>query len=176
VGRDITQQVFATYAQAQKQGKVFRLSFSAELNSYFIERFELPKPPPSEDNEEAFKKWQEKQKEKEKAEEAMSPEELRDRTSLDLGEFIRVKENKLPEGFKLKQLLKWNEEGVPEPKEAQIQSLLFYPTGEMDAGLIIIEDDAGRALSLTTDPLSGRVKAHSGVLTQEEWKSLLQEG
>jgi len=172
----MTQQIFATYSQAQKQGKVFRLSFSPELDSYFIERFELPQPPPSEDDEEAFKKWKKKQEAKEKAEEAMSPEELRARTSLDLGEFIRVKENKLPEGFKLKQLLKWNEEGVPEPKQAQIQSLLFYPTGEMDAGLIIIEDEAGRALSLTTDPLSGRVKVHSGVLTQEEWKSILQEG
>jgi hypothetical protein len=46
---------------------------------------------------------------------------------------------------------------------------LFYPSGETDQALIVLEDSGDRWASLEIDPLSGRVKTVKGEVTVESF-------
>lgn len=163
-GSNLVKDLQGTYYASIRKGQVFRLSFAQDKDGdfYVIERFELPSPPPSEEDEEAYKAWEQKQEAKKEKLAKLSKDQLKSRSLLDDGDFILVKQKRLGD-LKLKKLVK------PNAEEGQIQAILFYPTGEMDDSLIVLGEDSD-SFSIVTDPLTGIIRSFARELTEEEWK------
>lgn len=53
--------------------------------------------------------------------------------------------------------------GTPEPIEQGQAYINFYPNGQQDAAIVVLEDD-GRTVSLKTEPLTGRVLTYGEAL------------
>lgn len=172
--QSLTKDIQASYFQAIKRARVIQLRFSEKGDAYYIEYLNLHAKAPSKDDKKAYEAWEEKQKKKKEELDKLSPEERRNLSDLDLAEFVPIRKQNFPDGISLKSLSKINEEGVTtETKQKQLQRILFYPTGEMDSALVIIQDDGGRSFSLVTDSITGRVNVYSHSLTEEEWKKSL---
>lgn len=165
----LTHDIQATYFNSVKKGKVYRIRFEIGSPFYFIEYLELPSllPPDTEDDEK-LKAWEKEQEEKNRELEALSPEERRALTQLDSGDFVLVKKREMKDPVRLLKFSKVNEES--EDTEKQV-SLFAYPSGEIDFLRIEIGDDGGNSFSLVTQALTGRVKAVSGELTEDQWKN-----
>jgi len=175
VSRDLTRDIHATHFQALKQGKIFRLQFSEDAAGYVIEYFQLEPPPPPPEEEEAYRRWEEAREAKQRALGELSREERRNLRAIDRGEFIPRRERALQEPVRLVDFKKWTPEGVLERDKIPAPGILFYPTGEVESVLLILEDDGGRSYSLITDPITGRVRTFSRRITEEEWQSALRE-
>lgn len=167
--RDLTKDIQSTYFHALRKAKVFRINFLEDSFTYTIEFFEFEEPEPEDRDSEAYRKWEESQREKEEALAELSVEERRAQTEIQLGKFVLMKKKQLKEPVQIRSIFKTTPDGVVEADKEQPQSLMIYPTGEMDSMMIVIEDDAGVVYSLVTNPLNGKVKAFSRALTEEEW-------
>ncbi len=164
-GGALVKDLQGAYYTSIRKGHILRLSFAEDKDGdfYVIEKFELPAPPPSPDDEEAFKAWEEAQEEKDKNLRKLSREELAARTLLDEGEFKLVKKKRLG-SLKLHQFFKANAE------EGAIKAVVFYPTGEVDDALIVLTNDSNDYFSIVTDPMTGQIKSFANLVTEEEWK------
>ncbi len=163
-GSNLVKDLQGTYYASIRKGQVFRLSFAQDKDGdfYVVERYELPSPPPPEENDEAFKAWEKKQEAKKEKLSKLSKDQLKSRSLLDDGDFILVKEKRLGD-LKLKKLVK------PNAEEGQIQAILFYPTGEIDDSLIVLGEGSD-SFSIVTDPLTGIIRSFARELSEEEWK------
>ncbi|MGA0163781.1 MAG: pilus assembly FimT family protein [Bdellovibrionota bacterium] len=153
----------AAHFQSLKQSKVFRLSISEEGSGWKIERFQIPPPPPSEEDVEAYREWKEAEEEKQRALDQLSLDERQQLNSLDRGSFELFKEYQLPDGIKVSRILH------RQPTN-QSRSLLFYPTGEMQAALLVLENDAQDFFSIQTNSVTGQIRSQKGLISEEEWK------
>jgi hypothetical protein len=90
-------------------------------------------------------------------------------TRMDRGIFRTLKERTLSSSIKVKTFLTTQSL----QKEEVASSLLFYPSGETEQALIVIEDSGGEMMSLEIDSLSGRVKTLRGEVTLDQWKKEL---
>lgn len=165
VGSELAKDLQATYFLSLRKSLVLRVSFveNAEGDYYIVERFDLPAPPPPEEDLEAFREWEKAQEEKRKAQSELSREELRNLSILESGEFTLVKKKSLG-GLKLEKLLRAG------AQEGEIKSIYFYPTGDMDDALIILKDEDNSEFSIVTEAFSGKIRTFARALTEEEWK------
>lgn len=159
--QQLVQMIQAAYFQSLKQAKVFRIQILDGGQKIQVLRYVLPEPAPSKEDEEAYREWEKRQEEKQKALRDLSRDERRALTQVDRGDFELVRERELPEGVRVSKFLHRN------PGAAD--SFLIYPTGEMQAVLIILEDEDGDSFSLKTNAITGRVEATKGLISEEEW-------
>lgn len=167
----LTRDIQATYFNAVKKGKIYRMRFEIGSPFYFIEYLELSSLlPPSEEDEEAFKAWTEREEEKQRELESLSPQERRELTRLDRGEFVLVKKREMNDPVYLLLFSKLNEPEQSDSSKGEL-FIFFYPAGELDFARLEIGDDGGNSFSLVTQPLTGRVKAVRGRLEEDQWKN-----
>lgn len=158
----VTQDIQSLVNESIRQGKIHRLSINTERDGYILEAFELPPPPPKPDDREGQEKYEELQR---KIEESWKGKEKATLTRLDRGFFRELKKRDL--GFRVKFKTFINSQNSQENAPWEI---FFYPSGEVDQVLMIIEDSTERKISLVVNPLSGVVKTVLGELNVAEWK------
>lgn len=162
---DLLKDIQAAYMNAQREGEIWRLSFDLSdesIQSYRIESFQLPPQQPSPEDEEAYEAWEEYQSELDQ----LGRDERREITRVERGSFELVREGYLEGSVRVGHF-----ERRREPTEND-WSLLFYPTGEMDQALIVLEDGRGRYQSLITNPITGRVLSLHRDVSEEDWMEL----
>lgn len=159
----ITQDIQGLYAEAVKTGKMHRILFHLVEKTYDLEIFELPKPKPSEGETEALEKWQEDQS---RLAEERAKKDWTKRTQLDFGEFRKIKTREIPSAITIKRVIVSR---THEESDGKTEMILFYPSGEIDQTLIVLEDGDGRLISLIAEPMSGRVVVQLGEITEETW-------
>ncbi len=166
----ITRDIQTLYNESIKSGKIHRLKLNKETDGYTLESFEFPeaKPDASDpDNREKLEKWEAKQRDLEESWKGKDKAEL---TRLDRGYFKEVKKRGLPFWVKIKKFITAQSLQDENRNEEVSPSILFYPSGEVDQALIVIEDNSEKRYSLVVQPLSGRVKTISNEIALEDWK------
>ncbi len=149
--------------QAMRQSKVFRLIVSEDGTSWKIERFVLPSPPPSKENDEAYRRWKDEQEERQRVLDQLSLEERQKLNLINRGSFESFKEYQLPEGIKISRVLQRHPRTDP-------RSLLFYPTGELQGALIVIENEYQDFFSIQMNSITGLISSQKGLISEEQWK------
>ncbi|TVQ80408.1 MAG: hypothetical protein EA369_02680 [Bradymonadales bacterium] len=163
--QNLIRDIQGAYHQALRQGEVFRMEFFPEDSLYQISKFELPSPPPSREDSEAFREWEDAERERMDRLRALGRDERRSVSAIDRASFILVEQRALPRQIQLAEFHREREN----PLEADSAYILFYPTGELDSVLMIFEDLQGRKMSLFTEALTGRVRTFARALSLEEW-------
>lgn len=164
----LTQDIQGTYFRAIKKAKVYRIFFKDDRQSYVIQEFELPKQRPKDSDKEALAKWEQEQREID----SLPMDERTARTRLDRGTFKDVRKRTYPSFIRLKEFFNARLKETPkedDQKESD-DSIFFYPSGEMDQALIVLEDGNENYFSLKTEPLSGKVTAVQGEISEQDWK------
>ncbi len=72
---------------------------------------------------------------------------------------VVVKDEKLKSGIRFAQIATT---GKSEPVDSGIVTISFYPNGFQEQAYIVLKDEDGKAITLMTKPLSGRVKSYTG--------------
>ncbi len=162
---ELTRDIQGLYNKSLQTGKIHRLAFQEDRQTYLVQEFLLPKPKPSEEDEKAFEEWKRTQEVLEK----LSTEDRANLSRLDRGSFQAISQNSLPSAITVKSVKNVK---VPEEDQNQLEKwfIFFYPSGEMDETLIVLESDDGRLVSLITDPLQGLVRVEVGEVSASEWK------
>ncbi|MDB5036881.1 MAG: hypothetical protein JWQ35_409 [Bacteriovoracaceae bacterium] len=165
VSYQFTQDIQSLYADAIKTGRIHRLQLNEQKDAYSLDIFEMPVPRPRQDDREATEKWEKRQKE---IEDSWKDKDRANLTRLDRGTFQPLKKRVLNSSLKIKTFV--TAESLKEDQK-QVPPILFYPSGETDQTLIVIEDvSGGKILSLEVDPLSGRVKTIPNEVSLDQWK------
>lgn len=159
----LTQDIQGLYAESIKTGKLYRIVFDIPKKTYDLEAFELPKPKPSETEVEALDKWREEERLRE---EERAKKDWTKRTRLDFGNFKKIKTREISSAVEIKRIIVTRTKDEADDKKSII---LFYPSGEIDQTLIVLEDGDGRFISLIAEPMSGRVVSRSNEITEENW-------
>jgi hypothetical protein len=165
VAYEFTKDVQTLYNESIRTGRIYRLMFNEAKDGYTLDVFEMPKPKPKADDRVALEKWEKEQNE---IQEALKDKERASITRLDRGLFRTVKKRTINSSLKIKSIV--NSQDLRGEKKIPQPFLLFYPTGETDQVLIVIEDPSEKIISLEVDPLSGRVKTIHGEVTIDQWK------
>jgi hypothetical protein len=165
LSQNLIRDIQGAYHQSLRQGEIFRLEFIPGENRYRLLRFEFPPPPPSPEDREAFRDWEEQEKERQDQLRQLSRSERVALTTLDRAQYVLVEDREFSDSVELIEIRR-EQKNALEPEASYI---LFYPTGEMDSVLLILRDGGGREMSLVTEPYSGRVKTFNRALTDEEW-------
>lgn len=165
----LSQDIQSTYFITIKSGKIHRMSFWNDQTTYFIEKFELPpeKPIlPKEGETDGYRKALERWEQYQKKIQSFSPQEQTALSRLQRGTFKELSKKELSFPIQIKSFFLAQK---IENKDV-LGRILFYPSGEVDAALLVLQDGAGRFFSLTLDALSGRVTTTNGEMTEEEWR------
>lgn len=173
--QNLAKTIQGTYFQSIEKAKVYRISFSIKDSEYKVEELDLNTSVPPKDDEEAYRKWEDEQKKKEEELESLSVEERRQLKKLDRADFKTIKTAKLGSGVQIKKILKAGspDQSYSEKQTPKLRSdepfLIFYPNGEVDSALIVLDDNSGNIYSLITEPLTGRVRIKKGDWEDKDW-------
>lgn len=169
----LTKDLQAVYFQAVQKSQVYRVAFEPGSARYQIQVLDLENTPPPEDDDEAFRAWEDQQEQRERELQELSPEERRALTRVDRAEFRALRDRELEEPVIIAEMKKAGSSPSGTVVESDLGPeqyyILFYPTGETEFVLLVLEGSAGERFSLVTNPLTGRVKAVSGSLEEEQW-------
>lgn len=168
LSQGLIRDIQGAYHQSLRRGEIFRMDFYPQEHRYQLLRFEFPPPPPSEDDIEAYREWEEENRERQDKLRELTPSERSQLTALDLADYVLVEEREYSDNLEIVTFEKENS-NLLEPDN---RSILFYPTGELESVLIVIEDAGGRQMSLFTEPYTGRVQTFNRGLSADEWKEL----
>lgn len=160
-----TQDIQGLYAESIKTGRIHRILFSEAKDSYTLDVFEMPRPKPKGDDRKALEKWE---KEQEQINETLRDRDKYEITRIDRGLFRSLKKRDLNSNLRIKSFVKASD--LKNNKKDSPAFILFYPSGETDQVLIVLEDTSERSFSLLVDALSGRVKTVPGELSVDQWK------
>lgn len=168
---DLTRSIQGIYGESIRTGKVHRLSFLNDKQTFELAIFEVPQPRPPQSDLEATEKWEQERAAKE---EELSHIPLEERGRLDWGRFKKIKEGHISSSIHIKALFIGQKEATDENADKSGRhSLLFYPSGEVDQALIVLKegelDGDGRSLSLIVEPMSGRVRTQPGEIAKDDW-------
>jgi len=164
----VTQDLQSTYMKTINTGILHRVEFKNDKRSYVIQEFEPPKKKPElpeEGETEAYrnelKEWEEAQRKID----SLSATDRAELTRYQRGSFINVKEVQLssPIVFEIIYTLK-------DLAADELLNILFYPSGEVEEALIILDAGDEKYMSLQINPLSGKVTSRKGRNAEEEWK------
>ncbi len=159
----LTQDIQGLYAETIKTGKLHRIVFHIESATYDLEVFELPKPKPKETDREELEKWEAEQS---AIAEERAKKDWTKQNRLDFGTFNKMKTREIASAIKLKRLIVTR---THDEFDGKTTAMLFFPSGEVDQALFVLEDGDGRLISLIAEPMSGRVRVQQGEVTEETW-------
>jgi type II secretory pathway pseudopilin PulG len=171
----MSRDIQSIYQKATKDAEFQRLLLNEDRHSYQLQKFEPPQPKPLEDdsdpnNRKKIEEWETAQKEFENTNKL----ERSELTRLQRGGFKTFKTQTLPGEIHVKTFL--TARGIDKEKrdDKEPAFIMFFPSGETDQTLITLDDGNEHFFSLTINPLSGRVSATQGEITEQEWKKSIK--
>lgn len=174
---ELTKVVQSTYQMSTRKAGFYRLVLQEDRQSFLLQEFVPPKPKPKEndkdpDNRKKIEEWEAAQKEFDNMN-ALQRSEL---SRLQRGSFKTLKTINLSGSIRVKTIrtARMIDKDTLDPAKAEEVSILFYPSGEVDQTLIVLEDQSDHFFSLEINPLSGRVKSSQTEITEQEWKKSIK--
>jgi prepilin-type N-terminal cleavage/methylation domain-containing protein len=164
----MSQVIQTTYLHAVKSGSIHQIKFKDDNKTISVERYYPPlkKPQiPDAGETEEYRKKLEQWEDAQDALQQLSPTERSRLTRYQRGSFREVVKKEIDGPISIKNIFstrEWGEEEAPK--------LVFYPSGEVDQAVIVLDDGAEKFFSLEINPLSGKVTTKKGETTEEEWK------
>lgn len=173
----LSRDIQSIYGKTTKESQFQRLLINDDRKSYQLQVFVPPEPKPLEDENDPDRRkkieaWEEAQREFEN----MNALERSELTRLQRGSFKTFKNQTLPGDIQIKTFL--TARGIDRQKKDEKEPIfmMFFPSGEADQTLIVLDDGKNHFFSLTVNPLSGRVTASQGEITEEDWKKSIRGG
>lgn len=171
----LSRDIQSIYGKAVKDSEFQRLLINNDRRGYQLQKFEPPQSKPIEDdNDPNSRKKIEAWEEAQRAFENMNALERTELTRLQRGAFKTYKNQSLTGDIQIKTFI--TAKGLAKQKRDESEPLfmMFYPSGEADQTLIVLDDSRQHFFSLVVNPLSGRVTSSQGEITEEEWKKSIK--
>lgn len=173
----LSRDIQSAYQKATKDSEFQRILVGTDRNTYQLQKFQAPQPRPEEnpddpENRKKVEAWDEAQREFENK----GGIERTELTRLERGSFKSYKEQSLPGQIRIKTFLTARGLSKEKKEENETLSMMFFPSGEADQTLIVLDDGNDHYFSLVVNPLSGRVTSSQGEITEQEWKKSIKGG
>lgn len=178
----VTAAIKYTYSNAALNNAEYRLVFNMDSGEYHSEIAKGPIVQPQSTSAEDADDFltEEAQRLAEKVEEESSLFDEKDGNALGVNRQISyerledgvLKTTKLSEGTKFKRIVTPASEDAFEEGEVQMS---FFPNGFQEQVMIVIQNEAGQAFTLVTEPLTGRVLTYSKEIDVPEDFGLVEE-
>lgn len=171
----LSRDIQSTYALSSQHADFFRLLVNEDRRGYQLQKFEPPQPRPVENdsdpnNRKKIEEWENAQRDLDN----MNALERTAMTRLQRGSFKTFKQVSLPGSIIFKSVT--TARGLQKDKKDDKEpwAILFFPSGEVDQSLIVLDGENAAYFSLEVSPLTGRVTSSLGEITEQEWKKSIK--